>query len=112
MHEDTLNRYADLTGMVVAALHQRLDDRVDLDRTIDDDGCRAAMLERAAGARCQLRAQVPSDLCRADEAQERDARMSDEGFGQGVVLGDQKLTPGGRQPCLMDEFDEPPAAER
>ena len=54
MHEDPLHRHANLTRVVVATLHQWLDDRVELYRTVDDDGRRSAMLKRATRARRQF----------------------------------------------------------
>src|ERR1700758_4953104 len=112
MYEDSLHRDADLTGVIVAAFYQRLDDRVDLHRAIDDNGCRSAVLKRATRAWRQFRAEIPADFCGADEAQKRHTRIRGETLRQGVVFDDQCLTPVGRQPCLMDELDETQTAQR
>ena len=75
VHEDALRRDADLAGMVVAALDHRLDDLVEVGAAVDDRRRGAAMLQRAARAGRQLAVQIPADPCRADEAQEGDARI-------------------------------------
>ncbi len=50
MDEDPLHRHADLAGMVIAALHDRLDDPIEPGATVDDDRGGTAVFERAAGA--------------------------------------------------------------
>ena len=93
MHEEALCRHTDLPRVIVAAFDDRTDDRIDLCAAVDDDGCGSAMLQRASRTRRQLAFEVPADLCRADEAQKRDARIGRKTLGKRVVVCDQRLAP-------------------
>src|SRR5271168_3602244 len=64
------------------------------------------------GPRRELAAQMPADAGGADEAEEGDARIGGEPFGQRVVLRDEGLAPRLRQARLPDEGDQLQAAER
>ena len=48
VHVDALRRHADLAGVVVAALDDRLDDLVEIGAAVDDGRRRAAVLQRGA----------------------------------------------------------------
>jgi hypothetical protein len=111
MHIDALRRDADLAGMVVATLDQRLDDPLEIGAAVDDRRCRPAVLQRRARAMRQLGMQIPADLGRADEAEEGDALVGDQLFGELVGLRQEGLAPGFRQAGLMHQRDEVAAAQ-
>src|SRR6202035_285713 len=54
MDIDPLNRHADLTGMVIATLRERLYQPVEVGTPVDDRRRRATVLQRAARSRRQL----------------------------------------------------------
>src|SRR5438309_260957 len=70
MDIDPLHRHADLTGMVIATLRQRLDQPVEIGAPVDDPRRSAAVLQRATRSRRQLGPQRPADAARTDKAEE------------------------------------------
>ena len=91
--EDALDRNANLSGVIVAALHDGLDDPIQFRTAIDDDRRRTAMFQRAARSRRVLAAQMPAHPCGPDEAQKGDTWIRRKTLCQCVVLGDEALTP-------------------
>src|SRR5271163_307896 len=64
------------------------------------------------GPRRELAAQIPTNAGGADEAEEGDARIGGEPFGQRVVLRDEGLAPRFREARLPEQGDQLQAAQR
>src|ERR1700719_4088000 len=64
MHINPLNRHADLAGMIIAPLDQRLDQAVEVGIAVDDHRRGAAVLQGTARPRRQLGAKMPADTAR------------------------------------------------
>ena len=67
MDIDPLHRHADLTGMVIATLRQRLDQPVEVGAPVNDRWRGATVLQRATRSRRKLGAKIPADTARSDK---------------------------------------------
>ena len=112
MGEHALYGHADLAGVIEAALGKRRDGVVEVGVGRDDHRRRAAVLERAAGAWREPRAQAPADPGAADEAQETDARIGGERARHIVAVQSDRLAPFLRQAGLVQHGHETKAGER
>ena len=111
MGEHALHRDADLAGVVETALGERRHSVIEVGVRRDDCRRRAAVLERAAGTRRELRAQAPADPGAADEAEEADPRVGGELARQVIAVESERLAPGLRQACLVQHRYETEAGE-
>ena len=112
VREHPLHRHADLPGMVEAALGQGRHRLGEIGVGGDDHRRRTAMLQGAAHARRQLRAQLPADPGAADEAEEADARVGHQPLAQLAALDHQRLAPPVRQAGLVQERSEAQTGQR
>ena len=110
--EDALNRYADLAGMIETALGDGGYGQIEIGIGRENERRDAAVLQRAACSRRQLRTQHPADPRAADEGEERHSGIRHERLRGGVTAGHQGLGPRGRQACLAKDLDEPEAGQR
>ncbi len=104
--EDALDGNANLTGMVECSFCEGGGGFSEVCGGVHDDGGGAAVLEGAAGAGCELRAQHPADLPAADECEEGDARVGDGCGCEVSVFDGDGLAPPGWESCLMEKLDE------
>ena len=111
MHENPLNRYADLSGMIEPPLAQEGEGLVEFGVSGHDDrGC-SPVLQRAAGSRSQFGAQHPTHPGTAYEGEEAHSWIHHQGLGQFSLLGDQYLTPALGEPGLLENSDKPEGGE-
>ncbi len=107
-----LHRHADLAGMIKTALDELGHCLIQIGIGGDDDRRDAAVFQRAARARRQFRAQIPTDFGAADKTEKGHSGIGDQLLGHGMIFGQQGLQPTFRKACIVENLGQQKCRQR